>query len=484
MVLVAMAVQDECGDSHSDLVLPVVNGFALSSGLQMKGQFSCGNDYAPKARKPYIITKQRERWTEEEHKKFLEALKLYGRAWRKIEEHVGSKTAVQIRSHAQKFFSKVVRESSGSNTSPLEPIEIPPPRPKRKPVHPYPRKLTKALVKESSNPELPRRSISPNLSVSEQENQSPTSVLSAVGSDAFGFSDLNTPNGSLSPVSSADPVHTGGLTLSRPNSSPKESGTPPVLAGDSVLDEQSPTDATKLELFPQEFAREVTADKASTRSLKLFGRTVLVTESHRPNSPTAGTPKSLPSDMNEGRPLQLLPLSSGNTKCGWNHFSDAAPAGLCFTQFPDRNLNQVEASAAPLQLWTLYGSPPFPVSPYHKQETVKVHVDSNLQEIQEKEFQKEGSWTASNSKSVNEEDSFDKHSEGETQSCRFSFDKQEKEPDVIFELKPSEKSAFSVIKAKPDKSMKGFVPYKKRVAEREAPSSTITGEQRIRLRLR
>ena len=38
-----------------------------------------------KVRKPYRITKQREKWTEKEHQKFLEALKLYGRGWRQIE---------------------------------------------------------------------------------------------------------------------------------------------------------------------------------------------------------------------------------------------------------------------------------------------------------------------------------------------------------------------------------------------------------------
>lgn len=37
------------------------------------------------ARKPYTISKARERWSEDEHQRFVEAVRLHGRAWRKIE---------------------------------------------------------------------------------------------------------------------------------------------------------------------------------------------------------------------------------------------------------------------------------------------------------------------------------------------------------------------------------------------------------------
>lgn len=107
---------------------------------------SSGEDLVIKARKPYTITKQRERWTEEEHNRFLDALKLYGRAWQRIEEHIGTKTAVQIRSHAQKFFSKLEKEAhnKGVPAGQSIDIDIPPPRPKRKPSNPYPRKSCSA----------------------------------------------------------------------------------------------------------------------------------------------------------------------------------------------------------------------------------------------------------------------------------------------------------------------------------------------------
>lgn len=40
---------------------------------------------ALRVRKPYTITKAREKWTSEEHARFVEAIKLFGRSWKKIE---------------------------------------------------------------------------------------------------------------------------------------------------------------------------------------------------------------------------------------------------------------------------------------------------------------------------------------------------------------------------------------------------------------
>ncbi|GAV83411.1 Myb_DNA-binding domain-containing protein [Cephalotus follicularis] len=86
-------------------------------------------------RKPYTITKSRESWTEQEHDKFLEALNLFDRDWKKIEAFIGSKEVIQIRSHAQKYFLKVQKRGTSEH--------VPPPRPKRKAAHPYPQKAPK-----------------------------------------------------------------------------------------------------------------------------------------------------------------------------------------------------------------------------------------------------------------------------------------------------------------------------------------------------
>lgn len=50
-----------------------------------------------KVRKPYTLTRPRESWTDEEHSRFIEALHLFNRDWKKIGSHVGTKTVVQVR---------------------------------------------------------------------------------------------------------------------------------------------------------------------------------------------------------------------------------------------------------------------------------------------------------------------------------------------------------------------------------------------------
>lgn len=47
------------------------------------------------------------RWSQEEHKKFVEAIFKYGNEWKKIKEFIGSRSSTQARSHAQKFFIRL-----------------------------------------------------------------------------------------------------------------------------------------------------------------------------------------------------------------------------------------------------------------------------------------------------------------------------------------------------------------------------------------
>ena len=58
----------------------------------------------------------RGRWTDEEHNLFLEALIKYGKDWDKIESHIKSRDAAHIRSHAQKFFTKLVKFLAGNKS--------------------------------------------------------------------------------------------------------------------------------------------------------------------------------------------------------------------------------------------------------------------------------------------------------------------------------------------------------------------------------
>nr|XP_043636585.1 protein REVEILLE 1-like [Erigeron canadensis] len=379
---------------------------------------SSADDYAPKVRKPYTITKQRERWTEEEHKRFIEALRIHGRAWRRIEEHVGTKTAVQIRSHAQKYFSKVVRESTSGDVTEVKPTEIPPPRPKRKPMHPYPRKLSAPLKTGGHQ----ARSASPNSSGSDQENQSPTSVLSAGGSNIFASGEPCSPNENSSPVSSAADVvkPEGSSHDDEPELSPDQeivSATPMIL--ESGGEEKDV------------FTKENSTDCGSTHSLKLFGKTVVVTDTHQQSSTNLIQPNMMH--------ISSLPC--------------AAP--LYYMQFLDEN----SGSSTPIaSWWGPYGGLSYPlVQPCNP----IIPTKGSCSELNEG-----CSLTGSNT--------------SDTESVM----KEVRKPILVL---GGERSAFKKQHRggntdKKDASLRGFVPYKRCLAQGEAHADgEDREEQRVRL---
>ena len=51
------------------------------------------------------------RWTEQEHGTFLEGLQLHGKQWKTIATMIGTRTVVQVRTHAQKYFQKLERKN-------------------------------------------------------------------------------------------------------------------------------------------------------------------------------------------------------------------------------------------------------------------------------------------------------------------------------------------------------------------------------------
>jgi len=66
------------------------------------------------------------RWTREEHDAFLSGLKQYGKEWKKVAAKVKTRTVVQTRTHAQKYFQKLqkaVSDKGGGDAGVLVDIE-------------------------------------------------------------------------------------------------------------------------------------------------------------------------------------------------------------------------------------------------------------------------------------------------------------------------------------------------------------------------
>ncbi|KAF7813457.1 protein REVEILLE 7-like [Senna tora] len=435
-----------------------------------------GNHHIPKVRKPYTISKQREKWTEEEHQKFLEALKLYGRGWRQIEEHIGTKTAVQIRSHAQKFFSKVVRESDGSAESPIKPIDIPPPRPKRKPLHPYPRKSVDSFKGHSIANE-PERSPSPNLSVAEKDTQSPTSVLSAVNSETFGPAFSEPTNRCYSPNSCTTDVHSASLSpvekendcMTSNSSEEEEKGS---LASVSLanlglhLSKKSELSSKETECLKE----DATTNAPQVASIKIFGRTLSMVDNQKKSLDEDGessksiTCKSDQMDIVESEKLgQEWPSNQLNTQLslGMSNSTDwnVTPEGVeakCF-EYPKEKLSLVEpVPNKTLSCWNMYQSVPvFYLNPCNQ----ILNPTPVRPSLKDRMTEKESSCTGSNAEPVCEIGMGDKNSEAD--------DSQSQSSHPEGKIVPHKNSSSS-----------GFVPYKRCLSERDVNSAIVALEER------
>ncbi|CAL9146667.1 unnamed protein product [Musa hybrid cultivar] len=439
-------------------------------------------EQAPRVRKPYTITKQRERWTEEEHNKFLEALQQYGRAWRRIEEHIGTKTAVQIRSHAQKFFSKVVRESgSNDNTGTSKSIEIPPPRPKRKPVHPYPRKLS-----HSSNKEIPalKQLERPRLQspiICEQDNRSPTSVLSAVGSETMGSVFSIGQNGCSSPVSSAagsnDQDDRGQSPIMMVQEEHKLRGFDPAVPA-----------STRQDQFPEVIdhcPNAYTSSEAPLPTLKLFGKMVVVTDSNVSSaSGAANIAKPQPTSsvdikgLQENKALNLHSKAemwlqrarhgvfTGDSIRSTCDAYPGQPPPLLY-RFPLVGGHSVEPTFLSPPWWSIYGN--LPLSYIHLQPQYPLQF--GMEAAGNEDMQREGSWTGSNTASTSGAGLTDPNAVVVNSNKAGNVAESDSIP--CASLKPS---SIPASRRGSGDSGRGFVPYNRCAVESEVQQSVTVSE--------
>ncbi|KAL0293244.1 UNVERIFIED_CONTAM: protein REVEILLE 1 [Sesamum radiatum] len=392
------------------------------------------------------------------------------------------------------FAPKVVRESNTGDTSSVKPIEIPPPRPKRKPLHPYPRKLVPPVNTGIRIPEKTTSSGSPN--TSEQENQSPTSVLSAIGSDSSVGPDSCMPNGSPSPVSSGLPLNAGMVSCSEvpkllsedadhedENSSPDEKIPLVQLISFSCLFSCNiscdPTYAhpftitfteQELELSSQNTAlvKEDPSESAA-QSLKLFGKTLLVADPRGPSRLTPETCKAESFDISEGScslPLRVVPLKF--PKCNYEYESSA---------FPDRSPVPVYTTdkSSPLDARHPVPFPWLTLCSDASSSTPEVHSPIPINP----QLMKTDSSSSSNT------DNFlgapaDGGKNWGIHSCSLSLEWKGTEGKSFSSYKLSKRILANSLNCR-----KGFVPYKRCFAEPESTiSSTETAEEREKQRIR
>ncbi|KAA0153511.1 hypothetical protein FNF29_00295 [Cafeteria roenbergensis] len=97
--------------SHSDFAS---RGHGLSFGVPIPGDESVSpmglREELPKDGQASSRAMNRGRWTKAEHEAFVAALRVHGQVWKLVQEQVGTRDIVQVRTHAQKYFQRLAKE--------------------------------------------------------------------------------------------------------------------------------------------------------------------------------------------------------------------------------------------------------------------------------------------------------------------------------------------------------------------------------------
>jgi len=115
MFLTAMKYNSEMEDlKDNDDVLSIIPDIKLTSTKRPLKGGEKGNSPTKKQRRLQNKKKPTNtltgRWTKDEHEKFLDGIRIYGKEWKKIASMIDTRTVVQIRTHAQKYFQKLAKK--------------------------------------------------------------------------------------------------------------------------------------------------------------------------------------------------------------------------------------------------------------------------------------------------------------------------------------------------------------------------------------
>jgi SHAQKYF class myb-like DNA-binding protein len=101
--------QVSCAESANSDLVPKVTGKAASKKKKNQVSVSMAVGSNSLSGSQGAQGENTGRWTAEEHRLFLQGLELHGKGWKKIAGLIKSRTVVQIRTHAQKYFQKMAK---------------------------------------------------------------------------------------------------------------------------------------------------------------------------------------------------------------------------------------------------------------------------------------------------------------------------------------------------------------------------------------